>query len=411
MRVCWAALVLLIAVSAMAQSAPGTVIFWEEGFPSVDTAVPDRTVLAALPKARFVTVQELAGALALADTRLLVLPYGSSFPEEAWPSIYAYLQRGGNLLTVGGRPFSQAAYRECGANSVCAWKLRYPRNAWSKALYINGYTETPGSKGLQQQANEDLPEIHLPATSWQRAWSPTVRMSAEGLYPRIGTAGTIDMRLDPIVWGVDGAHKLAAPVIQLDHIKNNFVGGRWVMALAELDRPLPASVVTMLAQRALEGARELLVQPTTSLFLPGETPSFEVRVNRFAAEPTALRLDLTDSAESGSPVTQMFPLDIAQYPFISSVQLPPPSQGGLHTLTARFLDGDRLIAQYRTGYWVRDEKMLRSGPVVGSIRTFSHRRQAAADCGDHLHGERCATPVPDAAQSFRVGPRLRADAR
>ena len=97
--------------------------------------LPDHAALAALPNARFANAQELAGALASADTRLLVLPYGSSFPEEAWPAIYAYLQRGGNLLTVGGRPFSQAAYRECGANNVCAWKLRYPRNAWSKALY------------------------------------------------------------------------------------------------------------------------------------------------------------------------------------------------------------------------------------------------------------------------------------
>ena len=65
-------------------------------------------------------------------------------------------------------------------------------------------------------------------------------MSAEGLYPRIGTAGTIDMRLDPLVWFTDGdGHKLAAPVIELDHIKNNFVGGRWVMVLADLERPLP----------------------------------------------------------------------------------------------------------------------------------------------------------------------------
>ena len=39
-------------------------------------------------------------------------------------------------------------------------------------------------------------------------------------------------------------------------------------------------------------------------------------------------------------------------------------------MTARFLDGDTLIAQYRTGYWVRDEKMLHSGPVVGLNQNF-----------------------------------------
>ena len=182
-------------------------------------------------------------------------------------------------------------------------------------------------------------------------------MSAEGLYPRIGTAGTIDTRLDSLIWYQDGDnHKLAAPVIELDHIKNNFVGGRWVMVLADLERPLSPTDFARLAQRALEGAREMLVQPTTALFLPGETPSFEVRVNRFAAKPAALKLELTDSAESGSPVTQSFPLEIAQYPFISSVQMPAQPQLGLHTVTARFIDGNTLVAQYRTGYWVRDNE-------------------------------------------------------
>lgn len=138
MRVCFAALFFfLFTLSAMAQSTASTVIFWEEGFPASDTTAPDHTALAALPNARFAGAQELAGLLASADTKLLVLPYGSAFPEEVWPAIYAYLQRGGNLLTLGGRPFSRAAYREFAANNACTWKLRYPRNAWSKALYIN----------------------------------------------------------------------------------------------------------------------------------------------------------------------------------------------------------------------------------------------------------------------------------
>ena len=354
----------------MAQSSASTVIFWEEGFPASDTTAPDHAALAALPNSRFAPVQELAGLLASADTKLLVLPYGSAFPEEAWPATYAYLQRGGNLLTLGGRPFSRAAYRECDAQKACQWKLRYPRNAWSKALYINDYTQTPGSKGLQLQPNDDLPELKLPAITWRQAWSPTVRLSAEGLYPRIGTAGTIDTRLDTIVWGVSDGHKLAAPVIELDHIKNNFVGGRWVMVLAELDASLSPSVLTMLAQRALEGAREMAVQPQWALFLPGETPSFQVRVNRFATKPAALRLELSDAAEGGAPTTQSFALDIAQYPFFSSVQTPAPTQGGLHAVTARFLEGDTLIAQYRTGYWVRDEKMLQSGPTVALDKDF-----------------------------------------
>ncbi|HVP55079.1 MAG TPA: hypothetical protein VMU45_08800 [Candidatus Eisenbacteria bacterium] len=370
MRIGVFALCLFFAQFAVAQSTASTVIFWEDGFPAVDTAAPVRASLAALPSARFVNTQELAGTLTAAETKLLVLPYGSAFPEAAWPAIYAYLQRGGNLLTLGGRPFARAAYRECDSQNACAWKLRYPRNAWAKALYINDYAETPGSKGLRLQANDELPELRLPEIAWKRAWSPTVRLSAEGLYPRIGTAGTIDTRLDTIVWGVSDGHRLAAPVIELDHLQNNFVGGRWVMVPAELDGPLPAQALSTLVQRALDGAREMLVQPHWALFLPGETPSFEVRVNRFAGKPAALKLELADFAEEAAPTTQTIALDIAQYPFITSVQMPAPSQGGLHTVTARFLDGETLVAQYRTGYWVRDEKALQSGPVVALDHDF-----------------------------------------
>jgi hypothetical protein len=41
---------------------------------------------------------------ALANVDLLVLPYGSAFPVEAWKSIERYLDGGGNLLVIGGQP-------------------------------------------------------------------------------------------------------------------------------------------------------------------------------------------------------------------------------------------------------------------------------------------------------------------
>ena len=370
MRLYWVTL-FLFAISAMAQNNPSTVIFWEDGFPTVDTVATTQASLATLPNARFANARELAEVLTSADTKLLVIPYGSAFPEEAWPAIYAYLQRGGNLLTLGGRPFAQAAYHQCDKENACTWKLRYPRNAWAKALFINDYTETPGPRGLSAAANSDLPEVTPPVISWKRSWSPTVRLSAEGLYPRIGTAGTVDARLDTLVWYQDGEkHKLAAPVIELDHTKNNFVGGRWVFVLADLERPLTAQDLGRLAQRALEGAREMLVQPQWALFLPGETPGFQVRVNRFATTPAALRIELTDAGESGSSVTQLFALNITQSPFLTNLQMPAPTQGGLHTVTARFMEGDTLVAQYRTGYWVHASNALSSGPTVTLDKDF-----------------------------------------
>ena len=96
------------------------VVFFEEGFPAADTAVPQREQLhKALPGARFATEEELAALLGRPTTRLLVLPHGSAFPEHAWAGIHAFLARGGNLLVLGGKPFTRAAYRE-----ETRWRLR-----------------------------------------------------------------------------------------------------------------------------------------------------------------------------------------------------------------------------------------------------------------------------------------------
>jgi hypothetical protein len=53
------------------------------------------------------SVGSLVSHLQDASTSLLVLPFGSSFPVDAWPQIKNFLGRGGNLLVLGGAPFHQ----------------------------------------------------------------------------------------------------------------------------------------------------------------------------------------------------------------------------------------------------------------------------------------------------------------
>src|SRR5215469_18963647 len=110
---------LVITVTSMLASGQSSiVVFHENGFPAADSAAAPVSVLrSALSGAEFAGTGELKQRLESA--KLLILPYGSAFPEQSWPEIYRFLQRGGNLLVVGGRPFTRAAYREGGS-----WKLR-----------------------------------------------------------------------------------------------------------------------------------------------------------------------------------------------------------------------------------------------------------------------------------------------
>ncbi len=92
-----------------------TVVFWQAGFPAADSPAPDEAGLrAGFADASFVDAAGLSAALGRSDTDLLVLPYGSAWPEAEWEAILEYLDRGGNLIVLGGKPFTRAAYEDAG---------------------------------------------------------------------------------------------------------------------------------------------------------------------------------------------------------------------------------------------------------------------------------------------------------
>jgi hypothetical protein len=369
-------LLCLCAVCISAQSPqqkpqPPVVVFWEDGFPAADTAAPTRAELAAaIPNSSLASSEQLAESLARAETRLLVLPLGSVFPEEQWPNILGFLERGGNLLVLGGQPFTRPAYR---ADKV--WKMRPYTLAFAQKLFINEYQSTPGSRSLKFQNNEDLPQLNLPAFDWARAFSMTIRMSDEDLYPRGGSAGSIDARLTPLVWGTSTGRRLSAPLVQIDHLQNNFVGGRWIFLACDLPAgffaaPSGRQFLPLLVRQALGGAEDFVVRPAWPLFLPGEPLTFLVRWQRFAANPAPVRLELEVAAQDGAPQRQNFSFAPGQFPFATSVTLPPSSGKGLHTVTARLYEGETLRGFYRTGFWMRDEAYLRAGPRVSVNENF-----------------------------------------
>jgi len=375
------AVVLAYCPSMLAQQtaqSSATVVFWENGFPAADTAAPSRDAF-ALPGASFASAAQLDEALVRAQTRLLVLPYGSAFPETAWPAMLRFLERGGNLLVVGGRPFTRAAYAEqCQASTGCVWKLRPYRNSYSKRLLIADYAETPGSRNLQFEPNQELAGAKLPPFAWNRAWSPTVRLSVEDLYRRDGSAGSIDVRLDTLAWGAKEGHRMAAPVIQLDHLQKAFVGGRWILLPAELAADAFATtqghqLLAALQQRALAGAEEFAVRPHWALFLPGEKPSLTVRWwhPRLAQ---AAHVDLTVGLEGDKqPQHVSVELPAGPSPQIAEVELPAPATKGLFVVTARLQVGGAARSLYRTGFWIRDEQFLRSGSKITLDRDFFRR--------------------------------------
>jgi len=352
-----AAMVFLLAGNGLSAevSMQGTVVFSEAGFPSADSLGPSaQQVAAMLPGAQAAGADQLSAVVAEPATRLLVLPYGSAFPEESWPAIKAFLDRGGNLLVLGGRPFTRAAYRDRGQ-----WKVREYSVRCTRPLMIDQYQETAGSEGAQFQPNPEIP-LQLAAFHWKRGFSPVIRLSAVDLYHRGGAAGSIDAHLDTLAWGVKNGRKMSAPAIQVDHYRNGFDGGRWIFVNAELSADFfdNAALVQRLAERALQGAEEFTVRPVLPLYLPGEPVQLQVLWHPSEAPKTvALKISSfpEDRPSNRSTVT-------SQLPSHQPITLPAPSGKGLYVVEAQLLEGDRVRAIYHSAFWIRDEVYLRSGP-------------------------------------------------
>jgi hypothetical protein len=363
---------------------PAVIVFWEDGFPAADTAQPSRGQLSAMiPGAAFANAEHLSDALSSEEMKLVVMPYGSAFPEEAWPAIHNYLERGGNLLVLGGRPFTRAGYKEKGKNNG-AWQLRPAIQAFARSLLLNDYQETPGSDAAAFTANEDFSFLGLQTFAWKRAWSATVRLTDEDLYHREGSAGSLDARLDTLVWGVANGRKLAAPIIEIDHVQNHFAGGRWILVSCELNDGFFSStaakdLVGKLAKRAADSAEDFTVQPSWPVFLQGEPLTFSVHWQRYGEGPLAARIsnrfrdsieseatvELTVSPEGAESVAISFDPGAGQFPFSKQISMPTSNRQGLHVVTAKLFIKTELREVWHSGFWIRDDKMLHSGPALG----------------------------------------------
>jgi hypothetical protein len=362
-----AILVFLLSGWAAAQDKSAVVILAEPGFPAADSAVASPEQLAGwVPGAQLASVEQLRQSLNSPAPALLILPYGSAFPEEAWPDIDQFLQRGGNLVVLGGQPFTRAAYRDHGS-----WKLREYSVRYIRPLMIDQYQTTSGSEGLEFQANSEIP-LQLPAFPWKRAFSPVIRLSAVDLYKRGGAAGAIDARLDTLVWGVKQGRKLSAPVILVDHLRNGFNGGRWVFLNADLSPEFYGSaagsrVVGDLAELAVQGSKEFIVRPVLPLYLPGEPVQLDIHWNSARASSAELTVKIATYPE-GEPTKRSETTAIL--PLTQSAVLPAPSRKGLQVVEAALMEGNKVRAIYHSGFWIRDEEYLRAGPRLTANQDY-----------------------------------------
>jgi hypothetical protein len=357
------ALLLLGVRPLPAQISPRVALFESPGFPSVDApGIPGPVLAQALdgiPTERLASVEALNARLK-SGVEVLVLPYGSAFPIASWEAIRAHLERGGGLVVLGGAPFHQPVLWKAGPTGTDgAWVSGTRQPTFARELLI-GPAEELDARDLQ--APLAIAPWTLPGARPSKTFALTVRFATRKDQPlEDGSAGPREALLRPLLHMLGGTGlPRACPLLEIDRLRGAMAGGRWV--LAPSDAVLDAPFVRACVLRALEGPFDFDVRPVNACLEPGESPRFRASLLRFRPGPEAQRL-LGRLRDGSGRVVAEGETELAGRLSVGELVLRPPAPlaPGLYRLEAE-LPGTSW--RMESGLWVRDEHLLREGPVL-----------------------------------------------
>jgi len=342
-----------------------TVVFWQDGFPTVASQPLSRdTLLKSLDDSNviFAGVAELKDAAAWKDVDLFVLPYGSAVPAEAWASIKSYLSDGGNLLVLGGE-----ALRVPVTSANGKFIQARPQDTYSRELGLRHSYEVPVPSGSVFSWRFGYSFLHSPAIRARRFFA------TEG-------------RLDGFGYMMDSQGlAVAAPVVVEDHTNialppEEMLGSRVVLLDFE---PEPGywesadglSLIRQSAQYARQGASSFWLEVLFSTAKPDEPVNVVVHLRNARRE----RLGLPLSGEvklqllSGEKVLQSASVPCSGAEVNADVSFHTTLAPGFYTIRGLYEDAGQPREFYQNALWVEDQHLLTSGPTLGVQGDFLTR--------------------------------------
>lgn len=349
--------------------APRALVFRAPAFPSIDApAIDDATLDAAfegLDVVRARSLDELEAQLHASEVDALVLTHGSAFPVDAWPRIRAFLRRGKNLVVLGGAPFHEPVRFDHGA-----W-TRGPRQAAFAHDLLIGPAEPLTIDGAMKTIGTPVAPAADGFTSATTTWALTLRLTSEKSYPdEHGSAGPRDAVARSLASVVDATGTpRGSLLLEVDRLRGPEAGARWLFATS--DAKLDAKAIRSIVVRALQGGSEVRAVPQRALVEAGEPVEIFVSSTSedVAREPFIVEV-FDDSGKRQDALRAQGQLENlrgwlgATFP-IDTKNLAP----GLYHVEVRSAspEGQRLrdpARSARTGFVIRDEHLLGSGPKL-----------------------------------------------
>jgi Beta-galactosidase len=345
-----------------------TVVFWQPGFPTIASApIAQATLTQALDglDPSFADIAALNTPATLADADLLVLPYGSAVPTDAWKAILAYIQAGGNLLIAGGQPLRVPVTMKDGS-----YQPDRPQDSYSGVLGMHHTyaIRVPGDASF----------------AWRSGYAdgPPLKIRAQRFF-------AVEGRLNGLGYMSDSTGLLvAAPVIYADHSAfadhgRNETALRGRMVALDFE-PMPeywasadgVALMHRAADYAAQGATLFSVETLFSLLRPGEMPQISVHLehahtNQLVEGEVKVELlsgdGVLDSAVLSVPADAMADIPV---PFHK------PLTPGFYRVRASYCQHSRLREFYENGFWVSEPDALRAGPALGVHADFLTKDQS-----------------------------------
>lgn len=324
------------AAPAAPRTPPKNVlVFRAPDFPTLDAPpIPDATLTAALDGVPSLTATRTDDLVALMREHpydVLLLPYGSAFPVDAWPAIHDFLNKGGGLVVLGGAPFHEPII---GGGPSWVRGTRSPN--FAHELHIG-------------------PAEALKMPDGSTTYALTLRLTTEKEFPdEHGTAGPRDAVARPLttIRDASGTPRGCA-LLEIDRLRGPSAGARWLFATT--DQPEDAPAIKAILERALQGAVETRVIPERASIGAREHAKIDVTAGG------AFKLTVLDP--TGKSVFSVV------RPGSGTVTVDAKLSPGLHQVVVDRESGPE-PRRARGGFWVKDAALLTNGPKIGVSRDW-----------------------------------------
>ncbi len=342
-------------------------VFQEPGFPAVENQViPQKALTDALSawSPAMIGISGLQELRALDGVDLLVLPYGSAFPADCWKNIHAYLEKGGCILNLGGRPCTVPVFR--GKRGLEAGVLQY---AYSSMLGVRHSYVAPNFPPAGFIWAGGLASLKSPNIRARQVF--VLEPDWEAKYRGLGYFLRKDQR------------KGAAPVVCLDFVsideqaKNSAPGGRVVALTFDPEAGYFSGadgqqLIRDMALFAMQGASLFWVESVRSSLTQDEIPQLVVHLRDYKSsspgQPRRGEVNL-EVTRDGKKIKSI-KLPYSGEPLLESVLLPSHLDPGLYQVEAAYESGGKILESYLSGFWVRDPAWLKAGEPLLAGKTY-----------------------------------------